>query len=188
MNPLAIFWLWRIGGVLVLTGLITAGYFGWRSHERGIGAAPYIQQIKDNNDAAAAKLAELTAKADAATRALKDFATQQEISDHANTQTITALNLKLRAIRLRDPGQTGRCSGGTQSASPASAADSATDPSQGSGLLSIEASKFLWDFALSADQINAAYRSCRAYAQAVRAQLAIADAAPLVLAMSDWAR
>lgn len=175
MNPLTILWLWSLGGALLLVGAMSAGYLGWRAHERGVGAAPYIQMIKDNNYAAVAKLKEETAKSDAATKALKEFSTRQEGIDHANTQTIVSLNSKLRSTRLRDPGKAGGCSGGATGANPASAGPGAASASAGSGLLSESASDFLWDFTLSADRINEAYRSCRAYAQSVRESLICRD-------------
>lgn len=180
---------YTVGGLLVLA--LGIGLWSW--HDKAVKddrvaiAAPYIKLTKDNNDAAAAKLKEETDKTTAVTKAFKEFSTQQEKIDVTNTQAIFALNVKLRNTRLRDPGKTGGCSSGAQSTNPARANDSATDAGQGSGLLSNEASNFLWDFALDADRINEAYRSCKSYAQTVRDKLAIADAEPLVLAMSGWA-
>lgn len=177
---------YSVGGLVLLA--LGIGLWTWHDAavkaDRVATAAPWIKLIKDNNDAAEAKLAVETAKTAAETKALKEFSIQQEGIDHANDQTIVSLNAKLRATRLRDPGKAGGCSGGATGANPASASAGAADAGQGSGLLSESASNFLWDQALAADRINEAYRSCRAYAQAVREAIAIADAEPLVLAMA----
>lgn len=180
----------------VIAGLLTLavgiGLWSWHDHlvtaDRLAVTTPYIDAIKKANDEAVVKLKEETAKTDAATKALKEFSTRQEGIDHANTETITALNSKLRNTRLRDPGKTGGCGGGAQGSNPASADNSAASAGAGDGLFSIEASDFLWDFALTADRVNEALRSCRAYAQEVKTLIAETESGGIVLAVSEWSK
>lgn len=178
-------------GSLVLLAL---GIGLWTWHDKKVEddrvatAAPYIKLIDDNNKAAEKKLKEETDRVDAANKVLKDFSTQQEAKDHANTQTITALNSKLRNTRLRDPYSQTRCSGSsTQGGNSTNTQSSAGDTPEGSGLLSVEASEFLWGYALESAQINKAYIACRAYAYKVRETLiAETESGGIVLALSEW--
>lgn len=182
MNPLTILWLWRMGGIVVLLGSLTASYFGWRTHERNIGRAEvtavYETALTKQKADAAALLATETTKAATATKALQDFKTQQESDDAINEKTVSILADKLHALsgadgRLRDPHQTG-CgggSGGAQRGDPASAGNSGQDGAQTGGLLSPELTQFLLTKDWEADAINLAYISCRADAAKVRETL-----------------
>jgi hypothetical protein len=147
--------------ILALIVLLPAGYFSWRSHERGIGAAPYIEAIKKQNEEAAKLLKVKTDEANAATQALKDFHIAQEKTDAINDQAISILADKLHATRLRDPGATRCSSNPAQGPNTANASSSAADGAQDSGLLSERASDFLRAQAFQADRINLAYISCR---------------------------
>jgi len=177
MNPLAILWLWRIGGALLLSGSLTAAYFGWAKHEQNLGAAPYIAKIAQQKTEAAQVLAIKTAEAAAATKALQDFKNTQELQDADHKKTVAALNARLHSLagpagRLRDPNQTG-CGGGSRSAPGTDAAapgDRAGDGADAGGVLSADLSGLLLRLTKSADDINLAYISCRADAFAVRAQ------------------
>ena len=127
-------------GFLVILGLCI-GLWSWHDKlikdDRVAVVAPYIKLIDDNNKAAEAKFKEETDKVAAVTAALKTFSDQQEKTNATNTQTITTLNTKLRATRLRDPYSQTRCSGGSaQSSVAASAPSGATDGAETSGLLS----------------------------------------------------
>lgn len=96
MNPLAILWLWRIGGVLVLMGTLTAGYFGWRSHQRGIGEQTV--QVKWNQETAKLKLA-----ADLATAAnkAKELAWADALTKAKNEADKRAKTLQSNAAAAR---------------------------------------------------------------------------------------
>ena len=148
---------------------LVAGYFAWQTHERGVGAAPYIAAIEKQRTEAAATLKRLTEQVQAKEKALQDFTNERNENDATNEGALSVLADKLHAAgRLRDPSATG-CSGatpGTQVA--ASAAVGAEDTTATSGLLSVEASDFLRGQARLADEINAAYISCRADAFKVR--------------------
>lgn len=124
---------------------------------------------------AAATLAAETAKARATEQALQTQTHHQELQDANNQKTVADLSDRLRRLagpsgRLRDP-QAGGCgaggSGAPGAATPA-AAGGATDAAQAGGLFSAAATDFLLQLARDADDVNAAYASCRADADAVR--------------------
>ena len=146
-----------------------AGYFAWQTHERGVAAAPYIAAIKKQNIEAAATLKRLTEQVQAKEKALQDFTNERNENDATNEGALSVLADKLHAAgRLRDHNATG-CSGpasGTQVA--ASSGAGGKDDSSAGWLLSVEASDFLRGQARLADEINAAYISCRADAFKVR--------------------
>lgn len=148
---------------------LVAGYFAWQTHERGVGAAPYIAAIKKQNIEAAATLKRLTEQVQAKEKALQDFTNERNENDATNEGALSVLADKLHAAgRLRDHNATG-CSGpasGTQVA--ASSGAGGKDDSSVGWLLSVEASDFLRGQARLADEINAAYISCRADAFKVR--------------------
>lgn len=174
MNPLALLWLWRIGGVLLLSGSLTAAYFGWAKHEQSLGAVPYIAAISKQKAEAAQVLATESAKVAAATKALQDFKTQRENEDATNEKTISLLADRVVAVagptgRLYDRTGCGSGGGSAKGADPVSAVDSAGNPSQTGGLLSKSTSELFQRIAREADEVNAAYASCRADAFAVRA-------------------
>lgn len=154
----------------------------------GYGHRQYTQGVKHTTDAydaaiqhqkaqAAQLLVDETAKTLAAERALQDRKNQQEIKDEQNRKTVSGLADRLRAAagsvgRLRDPNAPAGCrlgSGGTPGATAAAPADRATDPAQTGGLLSVPLSDLLRRALREADDINAAYASCREDAYTVRA-------------------
>lgn len=121
---------------------------------------------------AAAVLATETARATAAEQALQAFTNNQEIKDADNQKTISGLADQLRraagiSYRLRDPNAAPGCRLGGGSAP----GQSATTPSAGAdngaeagGLFSAGATELFQRLTSEADEINAAYASCRPYA------------------------
>ena len=148
---------------------LVAGYFAWQTHERAVGAAPYIAAIEKQKIEAAATLKRLTEQVQAKEKALQDFTNERNENDATNEGALSVLADKLHAAgRLRDHNATG-CSGpasGTQVA--ASSGAGGKDDSSAGWPLSVKASDFLRGQARLADEINAAYISCRADAFKVR--------------------
>jgi len=158
-------------------GILTAGYFGWRGHQREIGA--HAQRIIDQQEVdkikaeAMLKLeAALKGKAEAEKK-LRDAATAQGVKDAKNQNTVAGLTARLAALaaantgQLRDPIQTSGCgssSGGAPSTATASAGAGTDDASQAGGLLSPQLTGLLQRLTAEADAINLAYISCRGYA------------------------
>ena len=171
--------LWAYAAVAVaLTGALVSGYLYWEKQTEAKGAAPYILAIAQQKAEAAQLLASETAKVLMAERKLTEFHNQQEVVDHANQSTVTALALRVKSLadsagRLRDPHGTASRQSGSGATSPttASADNSAANTGQGTGLLSVELSDFLQRQAVEADAVNIAYRACRAYSEAVRSSL-----------------
>jgi len=111
-----------------------------------------------------------------AERTLRDFKDKQEIQDGKNRTKVVGLEHRLRAAaavnagRLRDP-HAERCrSGGDGPQSPvtASPGNSAVNPPEGTGLLSVQLSELLFELTREADEVNLAYASCRADAMSIR--------------------
>lgn len=157
LNPLR--WIM----LLALCGSLTLGYFSWRSHEREIGAQPYIEQLAQIKAESARVLKIETDKANAITLALKDFKVAREKQDVINNQTIEILADKLHAIasagRLRDPNG---CGGSAQGPSVGGTENSQGNGAEAGGLLSREISELFISLTREADEVNAAYISCRA--------------------------
>lgn len=172
-----------IGGRLLLWGLaaaaLLAGAYALERHveQRGYAraAAEYTAAIQKLQAEAATTLATETAKTRSAEQALATAKNNQELKDASHQKTIAGLSDRLRtaagpAGRLRDPNAT-QCggSGGSPPGDPATAtAAGPTDRAEAGGLLSKQLTQFLFDQAASADDINAAYASCRADAYTVR--------------------
>jgi predicted Abi (CAAX) family protease len=137
--------------------------------------AAYTAAIVAQKAQASALLASETAKVRTAEQALQAITNSQNLKDAENVQNLATLSDRLRraagpAGRLRDPHAAG-CgvsSAATSSAPATAASDSAADPAQADGLVSEPLSRLLRELTASADQINAAYASCRADAFAVR--------------------
>lgn len=125
--------------------------------------------------AAAATLATETAKTRTAEQALQAQTNQQEIQDAEHQKAVSDLSSRVRQLvgstgRLRDP-QAAGCGPGSSSATGTAATapgDRADDASEAGGLLSVGASGLFRRLTREADDINAAYESCRADAYAVR--------------------
>jgi hypothetical protein len=157
LNP----WTWLLA--LGLLGSSALGYELWAKHERNLGAEPYIAMIKKNNDAAAEKLAKLTAEIKIKQKELDDFNTTRNENDATNETAIGILADKLHASRvLRDPNATG-CSGGSAQGQIASGPQTGgADATQAGGVFSEPASELLLKLTSEADRVNDAYISCRA--------------------------
>ncbi|MBK5203879.1 MAG: hypothetical protein JJD98_00270 [Polaromonas sp.] len=174
MNLLAFFsptrWLMLIAAVAALT----LGYYGWRGHQRSIGAAPYITAIAVQKAEATRLLAAETEKVEATQKQLELALLTQEKTDALNQQKSDGMADRLRRLaaaadgRLRDPAGCGRSSSSPSGQAAATATDRADNDPQASGLLSTDLSRLLLDQAKTADAVNLAYASCRADAFAVR--------------------
>jgi hypothetical protein len=180
MNPLTLLnparWLMLLAAVAALG----VGYLAWADHIGDVRETKVNARWQDQGDKQKAKaildLAGETAKTQAAERGLAEFKNQQEIQDAKNRTTVVGLERRLRdaagaAGRLRDPNQAGCGSGSGGAPDPAAASpvDRAADPAAAGGLLSRELTEFLLGKAASADEVNAAYASCRADAFRLRA-------------------
>jgi uncharacterized membrane protein YdfJ with MMPL/SSD domain len=137
-----------------------------------------VAAINAQKAEAASKLSAEKDKTSAAEKALAAITHAQELKDHDHEQTIAAMSDRLRSItgpsgRLRDPHATGCRSGGGGATSPAitTSSDRAENLAEDSGLLSADLSGLLQRLTREADDINAAYASCRADAFAVRQML-----------------
>lgn len=168
---------YTIGGLLILA----LGIGGWtaiqkweariRADEHKIVVDEYNFKIEAQKATATALLATETAKVKTAEDALLKLHFEGELRDKTNEGAIVILADKLQRLgRLRDPGFTGCRPSGSSATSqtPASTNNSASDPSDGAGLLSEQASEFLREQAASSDKINIAYIACRADAYEVR--------------------
>lgn len=170
LNRLALYGV----AAVVLSGALTAGYFQWRGHQRGIGAEQQHALDKAAMDKqkaeAAQKLAAAMAERDAIEQKLLAARQDQDIKDAKNRTTNASLSARLSALsanaggRLRDPNADTGCrdSRDPPARSPtATASDSRNDGAETSGLLSVQLSDLLREKLREADEINAAYTSCR---------------------------
>lgn len=160
---------------LVLLALFVA-YPYWQDNQQAIGedraTARANAATQAQNKEAAALLAAEKERADAATKALRDFTATQEKTDANVQEQIALLERRLRAAagaagRLRDPyavAASGPGCAGAPGAGTDLAGNSAGDTAQAHGLLSPELSGFLIAKLTDAERINAAYASCRAIA------------------------
>lgn len=132
--------------------------------------------VKQQKAQASAELIELTAQRDAAQTALNDAHRGQEIRDETAKKTIDQQASRLAALaragRLRDPNaviaRCGNGGGGAQGDPAATANAGAADSAEADGLLSVDLSALLLRITREADEIDAAYASCRADALSVR--------------------
>lgn len=169
---------WIVLGLVALA-LIT-GFVGYgelrASQAEEATSARYEAAIAQLKVKAAGELAAETRKVLEAERRLAAAVAAQEDQDAKNRNTVADLQRRLRAAagagqRLRDPNAAGCGSGGggAASAAAAHADDRAADAPETGGLLSAQLTGLLERLTREADEINAAYISCRADAQAVRA-------------------
>lgn len=157
--------------------------YGHQQYAKGVQAttATFQAAIAAQKAQAATTLANETERVRLLERALASATRQQETHDAQAQKTIAALDDRLRNLagpgqRLRDPHATiAGCWGGSGSAPGAAttpAADRAADGPDAGGLLSVPLTELLRATLRAADDINAAYTSCRADAYAVRGLLA----------------
>lgn len=155
--------------IVLMVGIVI---FGQHRYDQGDAAATLrdsvvIEKLKGD---AATTLAAETERVRKAEQALRDFKDNQELKDADNRKIVQALADRVRSLigdagRLRDPNATGCGGGGGGATSQATegAGDRPADGAEAGGLLSAELTEFLRTQALSADEINNAYSSCRAY-------------------------
>lgn len=164
--------------VIALAAAVLA--YGRQQYTAGVErTAEHYQGAIDRQKAqAAATLADETEKTRLLERALLVATRQQEQKDATHQKTVADLADRLHAAagplgRLRDPNAPrAGCwpgGGGTQGAIAAPADAGAANAADAHGLLSVQLSDLLARLLREADDINAAYASCRADAYAVRA-------------------
>lgn len=167
----------KLAAVLALLAALYFGeqYIEGRGYDRA--KAEDMAQIEAQKRAAIAELLRLTDQVHATESRLQADLQDQNTKDYNYAQTIAALSERLRAyagpgLRLRDPHATGCGPGGTGPQSDTATAPDAgtTDPAQASGLLSADLTGLLQRLTREADDINAAYTSCRADAYTVRGE------------------
>jgi hypothetical protein len=165
---------WGLALAALLAGAYAlVGHIEQRGYDRA--ADKFTAAIHHLQADAANTLADQVSKTRAAEQALHAAKHNQEIQDAKHIQTIAAYADRLRAAagpagRLRDP-HAPQCggSGDRPPGDPApAAAAGATNRAEAGGLLSAELSELLRRLAREADEINAAYASCRADAVTVR--------------------
>lgn len=165
----------RLAAVLAAIVLLFGAwqYVDGRGYNRA--AAEYTTAINDQKAKAGALLASETAKTRSAEQALQSITQTQNLKDANNVQTLADLSDRLRraagpAGRMRDPHATGCGAGGSGATGATSTTSngSATDTAQAGGLLSAGVTGLFERLTREADDINAAYASCRADAFAVR--------------------
>lgn len=168
---------YKIIAALVLLAALTAGYFGWQTHQRSIGAEAQkqvdAQAIQAQKDEAAKVLSDETAKVRATEKTLRAFVDAQEVQNVKANQKITELNHSLHDSlvdgRLRDPyARSGDCSSTAESGTAAAPSNSSSNGAPNGGLLSKQLTEFLLNQGFVADQINIAYAACRSWALEVK--------------------
>jgi hypothetical protein len=153
----------------LLIGLWTHEVHKHDAKVRAAAIAPYVQAIEKQKAEAAKQFADETAKTKATEAKLTALTQAQNEKDSEHEATVADLSRKLATRSLRDPyARRGPSGGSTPSATAAAAPTGATSSTEGSGLLSAQASGVLRELMLQADQINDAYASCRADAFTVR--------------------
>jgi hypothetical protein len=162
-------------GLLWSAGITTGGYI--KGHVDGVATATKTcnANIAKQKEEANKIIAFEAARVEATEKRLRESKDNQEIQDANNQKKITVLSGRVRALsdvvgRLRDPNAgRGPGSGSPQGGTPTDASNSVYNRAEAAGLLSIQLSGLLREKSLEADEINAAYISCRADAFSVRA-------------------
>ena len=175
---------------LVLAALAIAGsVWGYGEHKHTVGhtegvtetTAIYETRLDAQKQEAAFALAQEQAKTLHFENELHDFKNKQELKDAEHQKKVAGMAEQLRraagpAGRLRDPNAqagAGRgCSGDSPKAEAAAAPDRRADnPAETGGLFSAGATELLKRLTGEADEVNAAYASCRADALQLRMTL-----------------
>jgi hypothetical protein len=167
----------KAGVILAVLVILFTGeqYIEGRGYDRAKAEATAALEAQKRE--AGEVLATETAKTRAAEESLRTFKLIQDNKDAQAQNTIAALSGRVRQLagpagRLRDPNAQG-CGGsgsGTQSAAATPAPDRPGDGAEAGGLLSEPLTKFLFEQAASADELNNAYISCRVDAVNIRSQ------------------
>lgn len=168
-------WLLAAVACVVLVLAVRAGL----EHQRGIGeartAAKYEARIALMQQEAAALLKAETDKVNAANARLQQFKDERELTDAKHNATVATLAGRLRVLagasgQLRDP-HASACrerGPGPEPDAAAAASPGADDAAETDGLLSAQLSGLLRRLTHEADEINNAFASCKADADAVR--------------------
>jgi hypothetical protein len=169
--------LMRIAAIAALLVILYTGeqYIEQRGADRQL--AVDMAAINQQKAEAAALLANWTAKVHQVEQGFQELTNAQNIKDFDHEKTVADLSDRLRRIagpagRLRDPHAAGCGAGGSSTPSAAASApgDRPADQPEAGGLLSADLSGLLQRITREADDINAAYASCRADAYAVRSR------------------
>ena len=160
-------------------GLLAALFFAEQYIEsRGYdrAQAEYQAALNAQKAQAAQTLAAQTERVRKVEQAAQTAVNQKNLKDLENAKKLDALRIALRttagpAERLRDPhAAPPRCGGGGSSPAgqdPPAAHSGASNPAHAAGLLSEELTELLRGLTSDADGINAAYASCRTWAQTI---------------------
>ena len=166
-----------------LAAAVVFGYFSWRDTQQQIGeeraTVSYNEKITKQKDEATRTLNVEKAKVAALEVRLAAFKELQEKKDADNKATIVDLKRSLLGTsradgRLRDPNGDAGCGRGGDGApgeAPATALAGSGDEAGEAGLLSVQLSSLLRNRLFRADEINNAYRSCRADSLNLRGEL-----------------
>ncbi|MDP3652409.1 MAG: hypothetical protein Q8R67_12075 [Rhodoferax sp.] len=165
-----------MAAVLALLAALFCGeqYIESRGYDRR-DAEARAENERSKRKAADTLASEIT-KTRKAEQALQDITNTQNLKDANHAKTVADLSDRLRRIagpagRLRDPHAGAGCGGGSSGApgaDPGAPGDRPADPAETGGLLSAELSGLLRERLREADDINAAYASCRADAYTLR--------------------
>jgi hypothetical protein len=162
---------WIIGVGLVVT--LYLSYNAWerriRENEREKVVAEYNVKIDAQKVEAAKLLEQVTTRVTAAEKTLRVELEKQNETDVINEKTISVLADKLHGLASRtggvfiDPNSTGRWqSSDIPSGSTAAVTGTGfSNPTQAAGVLSKFTTDALLTLARQADELNAAYESCR---------------------------
>lgn len=172
--------LFRIFAVLALVGGALYGANAYLNYQQRIGearaTARYEKAINQQKAEAAALLAKETERATQIERSLFEFKHAQEMKDAQVAKYNRDQADRLRDLagpigRLRDPNSPTGCGGcrhDTEGEAAAASGAGAVRAAEAPGVLSEQLSGLLRRLASEADEVNAAYASCRADALAVR--------------------
>lgn len=168
MNPLAVLWLWRVGGALALLASLWGGYALWANHQQGIGEKRATEACNVRIDAQKTEAATVLAKAvdDAATsrRELAELVTQMGKYREAQ-QAANAADLRTRRAgpRLQFAAEIPRCRASGADAQ-AGASSPASDTSTAVVQLPEPLNGNLLGFASDAQSLSIDYATLYAFA------------------------
>lgn len=158
-------------GLIWSAGITTTGYIKGRAAGVEITTERFESQIAKQKIEADKLIATETANVAATEKKLRDFKDNQEITDATNQKKISKLSNDVRHLsgalgRMRDPHSSNDC--GPKGSPSTSSGNSENNGAENGGLLSAEISQLLSTLTREADEINAAYISCRSDAFSIR--------------------
>lgn len=161
----------RVTGVLLMVlAVLVPSALAWHYHGAYVSKRDTVyrldQQIKQQNDDAAAKLASLTRERDRQQAELDQLATAQEKRDADAQAEIDRLTAELSArpirVRYRPADAGGRRCRGPEGDSPGAAGVGQDGEAAATGVLPDANSRRLAGALSQVEQLSAAYNSCRA--------------------------